>query len=102
MTANTSIPRAATTADSRARVFAIDHGLSFVTMDSSAVLLCRSGTLLLAECSLDIGTPGSGEILDPARIGRLASNDSSTATCLLLALPYADGTNCPERISAFT
>src|SRR5262245_12271103 len=53
MTAKISIPRAAITADRRARVSAIDHGLSFVTT-SSLNSPRRPVTSLLLEDGVDI------------------------------------------------
>src|SRR5262245_7108765 len=104
MTANTSIPRAATTADRRARVSAGDHGLDFVTMAGS-MSLRRSGMSSVSERSLGIATPGitrMDTILDPGSGGRLAPNDSifgvgvpsscraAYTRCRLLVLRWSD------------
>src|SRR5262245_3204008 len=84
MTANTTIPRAATTADRRARVSAIDQGLRLVTTASPLRSPRQSDPSSFAGRSL-IATPGSaGTILHLAPVGRHASNDSILASYPLL------------------
>jgi hypothetical protein len=73
-----------------------DDNPSLVTTASSPTSPRRSGTSLFPERPLGIQPLGqeSETILDPAILGRRASNDAILAAYFALAPPHADGADC--------
>src|SRR5712664_4062808 len=91
MTANTSMPCAATTANRRARVSAIDHGLSLVTTAPSPTSL-RTGLPPFVERRLGIKSHWIGRmrrIVLLEQFDRLASIDSNFGVVCALDPPDA-------------